>query len=114
MRLSGALLRLRWAIRTRRKPTSLTGLLRLWWADFALHPFSEIGERCQDCGREYVLWYAPDDLYTEVHGSDFGLLCPACFSAQADARGLTVCFEAQRWPWWDNSAEDVAERRRAA
>lgn len=96
----GVRARLRWAVHQHRKPTSLAGLLRLWWADLILHPFFECGERCQDCGREYVLWHAPDDLYAEVHGSGFGLLCPGCFSRQADAKGITVCFAAERWPWW--------------
>jgi hypothetical protein len=95
----GALGRLRWAIRSGRKPTSFAGRLRLWWADFILHPLVECGEHCQDCGRSYVSWHAPDDLYTEVHGSLFGTLCPACFARQGDGRGVRICFEAQRWPW---------------
>jgi hypothetical protein len=91
----GALGRLRWAIRTRRKPASFAGLLRLWWADFILHPFFECDERCQDCGRAYVLWHAPGELYAEVHGSGFGLLCPRCFDRQAEAKGITISFEAR-------------------
>jgi len=91
----GALGRLRWAIRTGRKPTSPAGLLRLWWADFVLHPLFEIGEHCQDCGRKFPLWRAPDDLYAEAHGSLHGILCPACFGRQAKAKGITVMFEAR-------------------
>jgi hypothetical protein len=101
----GALGRLRWAIRQRRKPTSLAGRLRLWWADFILHPLFECSERCQDCGREYVLWSAPGDLYQEVHGSGFGLLCPGCFSAQADAKGIAVAFVAERWPLFEDRTD---------
>ena len=92
---SGALGRLRWAIQTGRKPTSLLGLLRLWWADFILHPLFEIGERCQDCGRKFPLWSAPDDLYAEVCRSLRGILCPACFSRRATAKGIIVRFDAR-------------------
>ena len=92
----GALGRLRWTMRSRRRPKSLAGLLRLWWHDFAVHVLFEGGERCQDCGRRYVLWGAPDDLYAEVHGSPHGLLCPLCFERQAAARGIVVRFEARR------------------
>jgi hypothetical protein len=74
--------RLRWALRMRRRPASAAGLLRLWWADFVLHPLFGIGERCQDCGRDYVLWDADDELYREVHGSERGTLCPGCFDGQ--------------------------------
>jgi hypothetical protein len=91
----GALGRLRWAIRTGRKPTSLAGLLRRWWADFIIHPLFEAGERCQDCGRGSVLWRAPDELYAEVHGSLHGVLCPACFDRQAAAMGIVIRFEAR-------------------
>jgi len=101
----GALERLRYSLGKGRRPVSLAGLLRLWWADFVIHPLSGCGEHCQDCGRRYVLWRAPDDLYAEVHGSGSGLLCPACFSRQADAKGVTVCFAAGRWPWWDADGE---------
>jgi hypothetical protein len=91
----GALERLRWAIRTGRKPTSLAGLLRLWWADFALHPLFEVGERCQDCGRRFPLWRAPDDLYAEVYRSLGGVLCPACFALKAEAKAIVVMFDAR-------------------
>ena len=61
-----------------------------------LHPLFESGERCQDCGRDFVLWSAPDDLYAEVYGSLRGILCPACFSRRAEAKGIAVGFEAVR------------------
>jgi hypothetical protein len=99
----GVLGRLRYSLRMGRKPVSLAGLFRLWWADFVIHPLFELGERCQDCGRSFVLWWAPDDdLYVEVHGSPYGILCPACFDRQAEAKGITVRFEAR-----------VARRRQA-
>lgn len=90
----GALGRLSWALRQRRRPRSPAGMLRLWWQDFVIHVLFEGGERCQDCGRGYVLWRAPDDLYVRVHGSGHGLLCPACFARQARVRGIIVEFRA--------------------
>lgn len=91
---SGIVGRLRWSVRTGRNPASFAALLRLWWADFVLHPLFGIGERCQDCGRGFVLWRAPDELYTVVYGSLRGILCPACFSRRGAAKGITVAFEA--------------------
>lgn len=75
--------RLRYSMRVKRHPRSLSGLLRLWWHDFVIHPLFEGGERCQDCGRDYVLWRAPDDLYEVVIGSNRGLFCPACFDRRS-------------------------------
>lgn len=91
----GAAGRFRWALRQHRRPRGLAGLLRLWWADFVIHPLFEGRERCQDCGRGYVQWHAPPDLYEEVHGSLYGLLCPACFARQGQDRGIAVEFEAR-------------------
>ena len=93
--------RLGWAIRLRRHPRyvpgrSVVGRTRLLWHDFIFHPLFEGGERCQDCGRDYVLWHAPTDLYERVHGSTAGLLCPKCFSRQADEAGIPVEFIAAR------------------
>jgi hypothetical protein len=84
--------RLRYAAEMRRKPISLAGHLRMYWQDFVIHVLFEGGEICQDCGRGYVLWWAPDDLYREVHGSSGGLLCPACFSRKAETHGLVLEF----------------------
>jgi hypothetical protein len=91
----GVVGRLRWSLRTGRKPTSPFCLPRMWWADFVLHPLFEIGERCQDCGRAFPLWRAPDDLYSDVYGSPHGILCPGCFSRRATAKGMVVSFDAR-------------------
>ena len=49
-------------------------------------------ETCQECGRRYIWsrWVAPNYLYARVHGNRGGTLCPRCFSAQADAKGIKV------------------------
>lgn len=41
------------------------------------------GELCQVCGRPYVLWSAPNDLYLLVIGNTTGLFCPTCFDRAA-------------------------------
>jgi hypothetical protein len=92
---SGAWGRLSWAWGIRRHPRSPVAWLRLVWHDFIAHGvLNRGGERCQECGRGYVLWRAPDALYEDVHGSCGGLLCPACFERQAAEKGISVEFRA--------------------
>jgi hypothetical protein len=86
--------RLRWALQTGRSPVSFGALLRLWWADFVLHPLFEDEERCQDCGHRYPARGAPCDLYAEVYGSLRGTVCPGCFDRRAGVLGIAVRFEA--------------------
>jgi hypothetical protein len=76
----------------------LAARARLFWHDFVIHVLFEGGERCQDCGRDYVLWEAPTSLYVEVHGSPWGLLCPGCFDRQAREKGIAVEFVAREIP----------------
>jgi hypothetical protein len=60
----------------------------------ASHP-DGCGEHCEDCDRAYAdtLWWAPDGLWSLlVSPYGAGLLCPACFSKRARARGLTLRF----------------------
>jgi hypothetical protein len=110
----GAFGRLLWAIRTRRQPRSSAGYLRLVWHDFVTHGlFDAGGERCQDCGRDYVLWSAPTALYAMVHGSTRGPLCPWCFDLQARAMGIRIKFIAAslegRTPSSPQGSEAVTE-----
>lgn len=89
----GVLGRLKWAVRQHRhgRPArSTAGRIRLLWHDFVTHVLFEGGERCQDCGRDHVLWHAENDLYRHVHGSSSGLLCPGCFDRQAREKGLVL------------------------
>lgn len=90
----GALGRFAWAARNRRQPTSLAGLLRLWWHDFVIHPLFEGGERCQDCGHDYPLWHAEGNLWERIRGTTGGLLCPTCFDRQAHEAGVVVEYRA--------------------
>ena len=65
--------------------------VRLWFADHVLAKVTDIGERCEDCGRSYrrTIWRAEDDLYDKVTGwGSRGLICPACFSDRAKALGI--------------------------
>lgn len=86
--------RLKWALSAHRKPKTLVGHLRLLWHDFIIHPLFGGGERCQDCGRSYVLWWTDDEsLWQQANdGSLGGLLCPLCFAKRLDANGIVVRF----------------------
>jgi hypothetical protein len=79
---------------------------QLWLAYIAGHD----GETCGDCGRDYVHWYAADDLYGQVtdhwptpwtDGSSRaepagGLFCPACFDRRARKRGIRLLWVPER------------------
>jgi hypothetical protein len=65
------------------------------------------GELCEDCDQPYsdTVWFAEDDsLWPEVtawplrHGTDPGpgLLCPACFSRRAKAKGIKLRWNPAR------------------
>lgn len=93
--MSGVIGRLRWAAGMRRRK-SPSAYVRLFWHDFVIHAvLNRGGERCQRCGRGYVLWHAPTDLWLRVHGSPAGLLCPGCFDLEAQRLGLSVEFNAR-------------------
>jgi hypothetical protein len=86
--------RLRGVLRMRRGPVSFAARLRMYWHDIG-HVLFEGTETCQDCGRRFALWRAPDDLWREVYGSAGGILCPLCFGRQAREAGIIVMFEAR-------------------
>lgn len=78
------------------RPCSPVAHLRLLWHDFIIHALlNRGGERCQRCGNNYVLWHAPSELWDRVHGSPAGLLCPQCFSREAERFGISVDFAAR-------------------
>lgn len=39
--------------------------------------------RCQACGRENPVWFAPSPVWNRVVGSRYGVLCPTCFLQRA-------------------------------
>jgi len=96
----GFLGRMRYSWRVPRRPRSIMGYVRLWWQDFIIHPFFEGTECCQDCGRLYPVWSAPDDLW--ALGMGFarpgahlpGTVCPSCFDERCRDRGVIVEFTA--------------------
>lgn len=88
-------LRFQFAVRHARRTSarSAAAWLRLTWHDFIVHALlNRGGERCQECGRSYLLWMAPDELYVEVHGNSGGNLCPRCFRRAAGRRLVWVPF----------------------
>lgn len=62
---------------------------------------SHEGEICQDCGLPVALamgsfWHAPDDLWREVMGGLWGVLCPRCFFVRCDKLGVAIHWHAIR------------------
>jgi hypothetical protein len=47
-------------------------------------------EHCQDCGRRYPSWVAPDLMYEKVHGSRGGQHCIGCFDIRAEKMGIEL------------------------
>jgi hypothetical protein len=64
----------------------------LWWAVVRGY----WGEICESCGQPIApqigetCWRAEDDLWERVEGHRGGLLCPACFTADAAAKGISI------------------------
>ncbi len=57
---------------------------------------SEGAERCQDCGRRYlVVWKCSDELWRKITGrGEAGLLCPMCFDKRCRGAGIHLHWEA--------------------
>lgn len=82
----------RWQIAkadTRRclKKHRYVALARMLWKVLVLRYY---GELCELCGRDFILWISPDDLYVNVHGSPGGTLCPQCFGDLAALKGHRI------------------------
>ena len=44
---------------------------------------------CEDCGRDYAVWFAPNDLWNRVRGHHGGgMICPTCFTMEAERKGI--------------------------
>jgi hypothetical protein len=108
----------RWAIRDIRGPRNkkvrrsfphrLRTATRTLWSAYGC---GVITERCQDCGRGYLLWHSGNDLYAKVTGhhdlpwSDGsgkselggGCFCLACFDRRADAKGYILVWRPEVW-----------------
>lgn len=79
----------RWGVRYYVRRWRWAGALRTLWLTLVV---GYISETCQECGKRYLLWMAPGELYERVIGSRGGLFCPRCFDHKARAIGDTVCW----------------------
>jgi hypothetical protein len=77
-----------WGLRA----SAVRGLRRFFWRRARRYAY----ELCHACGRPVARgtgpawWSAPDDLWYEVRGSENGVRCMACFTAEALAKGVQV------------------------
>ena len=67
---------------------------------------------CEDCNREYVVWFAANDLWNRVVRAKYTdrpepFLCPTCFTLRCDGAGIEyTAFEVRVEPlpakrsWW--------------
>ena len=57
---------------------------------------------CQMCGRDYPIWYAPNDLWNAVmrygdqgNADEYDFVCPTCFTVHAAFMGVESVFEVR-------------------
>lgn len=67
----------------------------LWWRHVRLYD----SEVCHRCGRPVLpftasWWHADDLLWARVGGPYYGVLCPPCFTIEADAGGIPIKWQA--------------------
>lgn len=43
---------------------------------------------CQKCGRDYPVWFAPNELWNRVAEGKFHFLCMDCFGLLAESQGI--------------------------
>jgi hypothetical protein len=80
-RISYVLWRRRWS-------GGFTAQIRAFWHHVVRGYRYEI---CGECGRPVgLVWFAPDDLWLEVSGSEAGISCIPCFDAKLESRGVYV------------------------
>jgi hypothetical protein len=82
-----------WAARDIQRRNLRAAIRMLWQALMWGHS----GETCQICGRSYLLWWADNDLYSEVTGRTpvdgdnmGGLYCLKCFDSLAEDKGMCL------------------------
>lgn len=51
---------------------------------------------CHKCGSDNPVWSAENDLFNEVNGSPYGIMCPVCFFKMCQEKGVDVYFRATR------------------
>lgn len=59
-------------------------------------------EICGLCGGKVgLVWHAPDELWLSLSGfpGDAGVLCLPCFDRQAEAKGISLCWESAAGVW---------------
>jgi hypothetical protein len=94
-------MRARWTLEVLRSADLPTLGAKLRWV-YWRHVRRYDSEVCHECGRPVMRgiaswWHAPDELWQEVGGPKRGVLCPACFSEWARAKGRLIYYTATVW-----------------
>lgn len=84
----------RWALCYLQRGLITASVRTIWFSLVRGH----MGEACQECGRPYLFWRSPDDVYESVTGtgrsldgqSAPGLYCPDCFDKKARRKGIVL------------------------
>ena len=67
--------------------------------------FMCITEFCQDCGvKQPLVWTTSDNLWKEIYGSPYGVLCPKCFDSRCFEKDKLLVWEAKLWEAKDAEA----------
>jgi len=71
-----------------KKPLGTLGGLRFWyWRNIRRYPC----ELCLSCGRPVnLIWAAPDELWRQVVGDPYTVVCSCCFDRLALRAGLLL------------------------
>jgi hypothetical protein len=51
---------------------------------------------CNECGGHNPIWSAENDLWNDVVGSPYGILCPVCFDLKAREKLFTPFYRATK------------------
>ncbi len=83
--------------------------LRRWVKDLivAIGFGDRLIEYCNVCGiRQPLVWWAENELWLKLVGSNYGALCPRCFDKRAYKAGLYLTWKPENREF-DKASHDI-------